>query len=154
MENVIRPAMEAVIRRLRADGGDGLVVVDPPNVRGRRRVVLWMSLDGPLVGDPRQDHNPFLQLDADTVNERVDIWEGDLVHQEGVSRDTGSWTLDEVTAEAVETRVVDILRRLPRATVWPADGTPRCAPGRGSIRVGRRPTSPSAPGRCAPWRCR
>lgn len=111
VDDVIRPAMEAVIRRLRADGGGGAVIVDPPNVRGRRRVVLWMSLDGPLVGEPRQDHNPFLQMDADPVHERVDLWEGDLVHREGVSRATGSWTLDQITAESVESRAVGILRR-------------------------------------------
>jgi hypothetical protein len=70
-----------------------------------------MSMEGEIAGSPRQDLNPFLQLDADLANRRIDVWEGDMVENQGTSRATSPWDLSEVTPDSVMERIVDILRR-------------------------------------------
>jgi hypothetical protein len=109
--SVIRPAMEAVVARLHQDGGGGRVVQVEPNELHRPRITLWMSLSGDLASEPRQELNPFLQLDADAVFRRIDVWEGDMVDKQGTSRATTPWKLSEVTTASVSDRIVDILRR-------------------------------------------
>ena len=68
-------------------------------------------MKGEIAGSPRQDLNPFLQLDADPVQRQIDVWEGDMVENQGTSRATSPWALSEVTEEAVMGRIVAILRR-------------------------------------------
>ena len=68
-------------------------------------------MEGEVAGSPRQDRNPFLQLDADLVHRRIDVWEGDMVENQGTGRATSPWALSEVTPENVMEKIVDILRR-------------------------------------------
>ena len=77
----------------------------------RPRLILWMSLKGKITGTPRQDLNPYLQLDVDVEHRRIDVWEGDMWEREGTSRATSPWQLDEITSETVTERVVSILER-------------------------------------------
>lgn len=109
--SVIRPTMEMAIERLRMDGGGGLIEEHGLDVLHKPRVTLWMSMEGEIAGSPRQDLNPFLQLDADLAHRRIDVWEGDMVENQGTSRATSPWALSEVTSESVMERIVDILRR-------------------------------------------
>lgn len=109
-DSVIRPTMEMAIERLRNDGGDGLIEERHLDTFHKPRVTLWMSMQGE-VASPRQDLNPFLQLDADVANRRIGVWEGDMVENQGTSRATSPWALSEVTPESVMDRIVGVLRR-------------------------------------------
>lgn len=109
--SVIRPTMDKAIERLRKDGGGGLIEEHALDSLHKPRVTLWMSMEGEIEGSPRQDLNPFLQLDADLVHRRIDVWEGDMVGNQGTSRAGSPWALSEVTPENVMERIVDILRR-------------------------------------------
>ena len=84
-DSVIRPTMETAIERLRNDGGGGVIEEHHLDVLHKPRVTLWMSMQGE-VANPRQDLNPFLQLDADATNRRINVWEGDMVENQGTSR--------------------------------------------------------------------
>jgi hypothetical protein len=110
-QNTIKPAMEAILHRLEQDGGGGLIWEgDLPRTR-RPRLILWMSLKGAISGTPRQDHTPYLQLDANVANRRVDVWEGDMWENQGTSRATLPWKLSEISPEKVTERIVGILER-------------------------------------------
>jgi len=110
MDTTIRPAMNEAIARLTEDGGGGLIEERGNDLSHRPRVILWMSLAGAVV-DPRQDRNPYLQLDADLGRKRIDIWEGDMWEKQGVSRATAPWELGDISRETVSTSIVGILRR-------------------------------------------
>jgi hypothetical protein len=110
-DHVIRPAMEAALARLDRDGGGGRIEERPGDDTHSLRLILWMSLDGDIAGAPRQDLNPYLQLDIDVATRRIDVWEGDMWEKQGSSRATSPWQLSEITAESVTHRVIDILRR-------------------------------------------
>jgi hypothetical protein len=109
--SVVRPTMEVAIERLKKDGGGGLIEEHTMGSLHKPRVTLWMSMEGEIEGSPRQDLNPFLQLDADPVRRRIDVWEGDMVENQGTSRATSPWELSELTPETVMDRIVHILRR-------------------------------------------
>ncbi len=85
-EHVIKPAMDQIIQRLRKDGGGGLIWDGGSTTMHRPRLVLWMSLEGDIIGAPRQDLNPYLQLDADVAHRRIDVWEGDMWQKQGTSQ--------------------------------------------------------------------
>jgi len=110
-DSVIRPAMQAVVDQLGKDGGGGLIVERKEDVNHRPRVTLWMSLEGTIDGEPRQDLNPYLQFDADVGRRRIDVWEGDMWKKEGSSRATSPWELSEVSTESITKRILEILRR-------------------------------------------
>ncbi len=110
VNSVIRPTMEMAIERLRTDGGDGIIEEHHPDILHKPRVTLWMSMQGG-VERPRQDLNPFLQLDADVANKRINVWEGDMVENQGTSRATSPLALSEVTPESIMDRIVGVLRR-------------------------------------------
>jgi hypothetical protein len=113
-EHVIKPAMDQIIQRLRKDGGGGLIWDGGSTTMHRPRLVLWMSLEGDIIGAPRQDLNPYLQLDADVAHRRIDVWEGDMWQRQGTSRSTAPWQLNEVSTKSVTERVVAILERAAR----------------------------------------
>ena len=69
-----------------------------------------MSLEGEIAS-PRQDRNPYLQLDLDVPNWRFKVWEGDMWEKQGSSRDSTPWRLNEVTTKALTQRVIAILHR-------------------------------------------
>lgn len=110
-QSVIRPTMESAVERLRKDGGDGLIEEHDLDALHKPRVILWMSMEGVIVGFPRQDLNPFLRLDANVVHRRIDVWEGDMVEKQGTSRASSPLALSDVTSDNVMERIVDILRR-------------------------------------------
>jgi hypothetical protein len=111
LEGVIKPAMQAAADRLAHDGGGGRVEGRPSGEHHGRRVVLWMSLEGEVADPPHQDHNPYLQLDFDVANRRVDVWEGDMWEKQGSSRATEPWTLRQITPEFVTEHIIAIVRR-------------------------------------------
>jgi hypothetical protein len=108
---VVKPALVAFADRLMADGVGGLVEEHPPKGRFGLRLVLWIALDGPIVTPPRQDHNPYLQLDLDVEHREVRVWEGDMWLGLGASRLAAPLALDELTASVVTGRAVAVLQR-------------------------------------------
>lgn len=114
----VRPAMEAVIDRLRRNGGGGTIEELPEDEIRRRghRLTLWMSLEGEISGSPRQDRNPYLQLDADVDKRTVSVSEGDMWQGSGGNRSgrAAEWSLAEITPQLVTTEAIAILRRSSR----------------------------------------
>lgn len=114
-EREVRPAMEAVLERLRRNGGGGCIL-EHPGGEARFRypsLVLWMSLEGEIVGDPRSDRHPYLQLEADTTAHEVHIFEGDMWRGggKGHSGRIGTWQLPEVTRDRVIAELLAIAQR-------------------------------------------
>lgn len=117
-EAEVRPAMQGVLDRLREEGGDGLIEEHPggePRV-STPRLTLWMSLQGPMDGAPRQDRNPYLQLDADVVGRVIRVSEGDSWRGGGAgqSGSAGTWQLGDVTRTVVVQELAEIVRRSAR----------------------------------------
>jgi hypothetical protein len=114
-EDEVRPAMDAILVRLRADGGGGVIIERPADETRRfaHRFTLWMSLLGEIDPAPRADRHPYLQLDADPDSRRVEIWEGDLWRGRagGMSGKVAVWTLRDMNGPHVEREAIDILRR-------------------------------------------
>lgn len=111
----IRPSMEAVLARLRSDGGGGVVVEQPEDAAHdhKHRLTLWMSLSGEISGTPRQDRDPYLQLEAEMDKQRVavsagDMWQG---HGGNTSGPVGERELSEITPAFVSQEAVAIIRR-------------------------------------------
>ena len=114
-EDDVRPAMEAILERLQADGGGGVILerIADESRHFTHRFTLWMSLLGDIKGTPREDRHPYLRLDANLDKRCVEVWEGDLWRnrQGGTSRKVAEWTLDEMEAAHVEREAIEILRR-------------------------------------------
>jgi len=110
----VRPPMEAIIGRLRRNGGGGEIDERPEDLSRRQthRLTLWMSLEGE-VGSPRADRHPYLQLDADVGKRLVAVSEGDMWQGHGGSRSgpIGDRPLSEITSTFVTQEVLAILRR-------------------------------------------
>ncbi len=109
----IRPAMQAFLERLRANGGGGLLE-ERSGVHGAGvapRITLWMSLKGELIGRPRRDQHPFLQLDFDAAQHQVVLVEGDMWKGHGASGPVGTWSTSEITGSLVTASLLDVLRR-------------------------------------------
>ena len=111
----VRPAMEAVVQRLRQRGGGGLIEEHPGGEPRFRypSVVLWMSLDGDIVGQPRPDREPYLQLEAHVDERKVQVYEGDRWRGGGgnLSGPVGMWGLSEITVDRVIEELLSIARR-------------------------------------------
>jgi hypothetical protein len=115
----VRPAMEAVLDRLRRNGGGGLVEEHPggePRV-STPRLTAWLSPVGEITGTPRPDRLPYLQLDADVNERKVRVTEGDVwgPGDRGHSGSGGTWKLDDLTGATVTRELLDILRRVAGA---------------------------------------
>jgi hypothetical protein len=114
-QSQVRPAMEAVLERLQGHGGGGLIE-DHPGGEARYRhpcIILWMSLEGEIVGEPRPDREPYLKLEADVATRAVQVSEGDMWlgsggHQTGR---TDKWQLSDVTRDRVIDELVAIADR-------------------------------------------
>ena len=110
----VRPAMEAVLGRLQHDGGGGLIE-EHPGGEARfptPRLTLWMSLQGEIVGTPRPDRHPYLQLDGDVIRREVRVSEGDMWNGGGShSGRIGAWLLSDTSHDRVMQELLDIVRR-------------------------------------------
>lgn len=115
----VRPSMEAVVDRLRRNGGGGTIEELPEDESRRRghRLTLWMSLEGEISGSPRPDRHPYLQLDADVDKRTVSVSEGDMWQGSGGNRSgrTAEWPLSEITPQLVTAEAIAILRRAARS---------------------------------------
>jgi hypothetical protein len=114
-EREMRPAMDAVLERLRQLGGGGLL---EQHVGGEARfrsprLTLWMSLKGEMVGEPRQDRYPYLQLEADVDRRKVQVDEGDMWRGAGgnSSGRVATWDIADVTRERVTEELLAVARR-------------------------------------------
>jgi hypothetical protein len=111
----VRPAMDAVVERLRQLGGDGLVEEHPGGEARFRspRLALWMSLKGRIVDEPRLDRYPYLLLEADVEGLKVQVDEGDMWGGAGgnTSRRVGAWEVSELTRQRVTEELLAIARR-------------------------------------------
>lgn len=110
-----QPAMEIVVERLTAHGGGG-VIEEHPGGEARFRhpsLILWMSLEGEIVGDPRSDREPYLQLEANVASRDIETSEGDMWRGAGGKRSgpLGHWQLSELTQEQVIQELLAIARR-------------------------------------------
>ena len=114
-EQQVRPPMQAIIERLRRNGGGGLIeeTVEDPSRHPGHRLTLWMSLNGEIAGSPSPDLHPYLQLHTDVNKRCVVVSEGDMWQGHGGSRSgkIGEWWLSEITAGRVTNEALDILRR-------------------------------------------
>jgi hypothetical protein len=114
-EDDVRPAMEAILERLQADGGGGVILERAADESRHftHRFTLWMSLLGEIKGTPREDRHPYLRLDADVDKRCVEVWEGDLWRNRhgGTSRKVAEWTLQEMDGTHVKREAIEILRR-------------------------------------------
>jgi hypothetical protein len=111
----VRPAMDAVVSRLQQLGGGGAVEEHSgTEVRFRSpRVTLWMSLKGDIVGEPRLDRYPYLQLEADVERRKVQVDEGDMWRGAGghSSGRVATWDVSELTGAKVTGELLAIARR-------------------------------------------
>jgi hypothetical protein len=111
----VRPAMQAVLDRLRQYGGDGLIEEHPGGEArvSTPRLTLWMSLQGEISGAPRLDRHPYLQLDADVDSRTIRLTEGDNWQGRGTNHggSTASWKPADVTRALVTKELLAIVRR-------------------------------------------
>jgi hypothetical protein len=111
----VRPAMDAVVSRLQQLGGGGVVEEHTGSeVRFRNpRMTLWMSLKGEIVGEPRLDRYPYLQLEADVERRKVQVDEGDMWRGAGghSSGRVAAWDVSELTGDLVTKELLAIARR-------------------------------------------
>ncbi len=111
----VRPAMETVLDRLRRHGGGGLIEEHPGGEARYRHpcLILWMSLQGDIVGEPRPDREPYLQFEADGERRDVQVSEGDMWRGAGGKRSgrVGRWALSELTRDRITDELLAIARR-------------------------------------------
>jgi hypothetical protein len=116
-EAEVKPAMNAVLQRLRQLGGDALVEEHPGGEARftKPRIALWMSLEGE-VGVPRLDRHPYLLLEADAEARKVQVDEGDKWRGAGgnSSGRAGTWEVSELTGERVLRELLAIVQRAAR----------------------------------------
>jgi len=109
----IRAAMEAFLVRLRTNGGGGLLE-ERAGIAGTGvapRMRLWMSLSGEILGRPRQDRNPYLQLDFEMTTRQITVAEGDMWQGHGAAGRVGAWDVSEVTNVLVTRALLAVLQR-------------------------------------------
>jgi hypothetical protein len=111
----IRPAMNAVLKRLQQLGGDGLIEEHPGGEARfeKPRITLWMSLKDKIVGQPRLDRHPYLLFQADVESQKVKVDEGDMWRGAGgnFSGRVGVWEITELTHDRVTKELLSIARR-------------------------------------------
>lgn len=114
-KNQVIPAMRAVLERMEAAGGGGLIEEHPGGEARflRPGVALWMSFEGAIVGGPRPDRHPYLELQADADRRQVLVSEGDKWRGGGGGQSgrAGEWELSDLTRRHVTQELLDIGRR-------------------------------------------
>ncbi len=107
--------MELVVEHLTTHGGGGAIEEHPGGEARFRHpsVIVWMSLNGELVGEPRSDREPYLQLEANVAERDIEVSEGDMWRGAGGKRSgpVGHWQLSELTQERVVDELLAIARR-------------------------------------------
>ena len=124
LEEVVKPALRAVARRLQRCGGDGFVAERAADGRRSQRITLWMSPEGPVADSPRVDRFPYLQIDVDAPSRSLTVWEGDMWNRRGASRATDPFTLETLTVDGVVLRAIDVLRRVVALDATPTELDP------------------------------
>lgn len=118
----VRPAMEKVLERVRRNGGGGLIEERPGNIAQHQthRLVLWVSFQDEIEGAPRQDRQPYLQLDAEADKMAVTVSEGDMWQGHGGNRSgrSAEWRLEDITADLVTQEILAIMRRALEPAVY------------------------------------
>jgi hypothetical protein len=111
--DTVRPAMQAFLERLRANGGGGFLEERSgvPGAGVAPRIRLWMSLSGDLIGRPRRDQHPYLQLDFDVAQRRVSLIEGDVRRGHGSADPVSTWITADITDAMVTESLLEVLRR-------------------------------------------
>jgi hypothetical protein len=116
-ETEVKPAMNAVRQRLRQLGGDALIEEHPGGEARytKPRIALWMSLEGE-VGVPRLDRYPYLLLEVDVEERKVQVDEGDMWKGAGgnSSGRAGKWEVSDLTADRVLRELLAIAQRAAR----------------------------------------
>ena len=76
-------------------------------------LILWMSLEGPIAGEPRPDRDPYLQLEAEVVGHEIHVFEGDMWRGGGGNRSgrVGTWQLSDLTNDRVVGELLEIAQR-------------------------------------------
>jgi hypothetical protein len=114
-ESEVRPAMEAVLQRLRDHGGGGVIEQHPGGEARFRHpsLSLWMSLQGEIVGEPRADREPYLELEAVVDVRLIQVSEGDMWRGAGGKRSghIGSWQISDLTGDRIIAELLAIARR-------------------------------------------
>ncbi len=110
-ERVVKPAFGEIAERLSTHGGGALIEERPAEGRHGQRLILWVSLEGPVVLPPRVDRNPYIRLDVDMPWRRITVWEGDMWNKQGSSRPAEPFTLEGLTTQDVAERAVAVVRR-------------------------------------------
>ena len=108
---VLQPSLQAVAQRLKASGGDGMLVVRPRDAFHGLRLTLWMALDRKITVLDRPDLYPYIRLDLDVAHRTFTVWEGDVWGRQGSSRPAAPLKLGDITGPVVTERVVAVLRR-------------------------------------------
>lgn len=111
--HIVRPTMQAFLERLRMNGGGGLLEMREgvQNAGVAARIRLWMSLSGDLIGRPRRNQHPYLELDLDVAHLQVNVAEGDMWKGHGTSGPVGVWNASEITSTLITESLLGILRR-------------------------------------------
>lgn len=114
-ETEVRPAMDAVLERLRQLGGDALIEEHPGGEARfkNQRLTLWMSLKGSIAGEPRLDRHPYLQFEADVEARKVKVDEGDMWRGGGghTSGRVGMWEVSDLTRQRVTEELLAVVAR-------------------------------------------
>jgi hypothetical protein len=108
-QSEVTPAMRAVLDRLQRDGGGGLIQTHPGGEPrfAKPSVTLWMSLDGEIVGNPREDRDPYFRLDANAAGLAIEVRQGRGTH---LGDPVETWPIEETTGDRIEQAIVNVLR--------------------------------------------
>ena len=88
-------------------------MAENPRLMQDHRLILWMSLEGEIVGTARVDRHPYLQLDANVTQRAVTVSEGDVWAGRGGNRSgpVAEWQLSEINTAKVTEEILAILHR-------------------------------------------
>ena len=111
LERVVRATCETIAERLDDHGGGGLVTERTAEHTRGHRLVLWMSLVGPVAPPARFDRNSYIRFDVDTRPRRVEVWKGDMWNKRGASRRADPVPLEDLRTESITERAVRVFGR-------------------------------------------
>lgn len=104
--SVPRLSLESIAQRLKACGGDGMLVLRPRSELHGLHITLWMALHRKIEVLDRPDMYPYVRLDLDVAHRTFFVLEGDRWEQQGASRSAVSLQLSDITVPFVADQVV------------------------------------------------